>query len=120
MIDVFKRSNFTSDSNALAVDVLGELGEMWTFLGNASEAQVYSDAAEEITAVLNARLWSDDHFVTQLNTDGTFFDKVDYDSNLLATAFVNMTDARLHAVLKRVDSGVCTHAGVGTYISEQL
>ena len=68
MIDVFKRSNFTSDSNALAVDVLGELGEMWTFLGNVSKAQVYSDAAEEITAVLNARLWSDDHFVTQLST----------------------------------------------------
>ena len=42
MIDVFRRGNFTSDANSLAVDVFGEMALMWQFLGNFTEARVYS------------------------------------------------------------------------------
>ena len=120
MIDVFKRGNFTSDANALAVDVFGQLAAMHRFVGNESEAARYTAAAAGVTEALNRALWKQDHFVTQLNPDGSTRDFVDYDSNLLATAFVPMTAARAAAVLRRVDSGECTHAAPGTYISEKL
>lgn len=100
MIDVFKRANYTTDANALAVEVFGELGRMYAFLNNTEEASVYRAAAANITAALNSRLWRGDHFATQLNPDGTETDFVDYDSNLLATAFVPMSVERLEAVLQ--------------------
>ena len=120
MIDVFRRGNYTTDANALAVDVFTELSRMYTFLSNPREAAVYADAAGNITAALNAELWRGDHFATQLNPDGSEKDFVDYDSNLLATAFVPMSAERRQAVLRRVDSGSCTHAAPGTYISEKV
>jgi hypothetical protein len=58
--------------------------------------------------------------VTQLNPDGTTRDFVDYDSNLLATAFVPMSNAQRKKILTRIDGGNCTHAAPGTYISEKL
>lgn len=61
-----------------------------------------------------------DHFVTQLNPDGTTRDFVDYDSNLLAAAFVPMSNERRRSILRRIDAGNCTHAAPGTYISEKL
>jgi hypothetical protein len=120
MIDVFKRSNYTTDANALAVDVFHRLAKMWTFVGNATNANTYRESANAIVSAMNTLLWSTDHFVTQLNPDGTSTDFVDYDSNLLATAFVPMPMARKLAVLRRIDSGNCTHAAPGTYISEKL
>ena len=66
------------------------------------------------------QLWDGDHFVTQLNPDGTTRDFVDYDANLLATAFVPMSDERRKTILRRIDGGNCTHAAPGTYISERL
>ena len=50
MIDVFKRSNFTLDANALAVDVFGLLSSMFTFLGNETAAQLYATAATGVAA----------------------------------------------------------------------
>lgn len=123
MIDVFKRGNFTSDANSLAVDVFNEVGAMYAYLGDAAAAATYTEAAAKLAASINGRLWdaaSADHFVTQLNPDNTTADFVDYDSNLLAAAFVPMSGARRRAVLRRVDAGACTHAAPGTYISEKL
>ena len=58
--------------------------------------------------------------MTQLNPDGTTRDFVDYDSNLLAAAFVPMSNERRRSILRRIDAGNCTHAAPGTYISEKL
>jgi hypothetical protein len=71
---------------------------------------------------MNARLWdeeSDDHFITQLNPDGSTVDKVDYDSQLLAVAFGVLDDypGRRDRVLERVDNGEYTHVRA-TYASE--
>ena len=120
MIDVFRRGNFTTDANALAVDVFTELSRMFLYLSNSQAAGLYADTAFNISSALNERLWRHDHFATQLNPDGSERDFVDYDSNLLATAFVPMGSERLHATLRRVDNGSCTHAAPGTYISEKL
>lgn len=120
MVDVFRRGNFTTDANALAVDVFNTISQMHLHIDNPEEARLYADTAANISFALNARLWRGDHFATQLNLDGSEKDFVDYDSNLLATAFVPMSDKRLQAVLRRVDNGSCTHAAPGTYISEKL
>jgi hypothetical protein len=42
--------------------------------------------ADRIAAAMNTHLWSDDHYVTQMNPDGSTRDFIDYDSNLIATA----------------------------------
>jgi hypothetical protein len=63
MIDVFKRSNFTTDANSLAVDVFGLLSSMWMYLGNETASDIYSTAANGVTTALLAKLWDDDHFV---------------------------------------------------------
>ncbi len=59
----------------------------------------------------------DDHFVTQLNPDGTTRDFVDYDSNLIACAFGVAGVKRCQALLRRIDSGRCAHARA-TFVSE--
>jgi len=46
--------------------------------------------ASDITAAVNENLFdhsSGDHFITQLNADGSTRDFIDYDSNLIAVAF---------------------------------
>jgi hypothetical protein len=73
--------------------------------------------ADHIVAGMNAHLWAGDHYVTQLNPDGSTRDLVDYDSNLLAVAYGVAPADRAQAILDRVDSGPCTH-GRATWVSE--
>ena len=70
---------------------------------------------------INTHLWSaeDDHYVTQLNPDGSIRDFVDYDSNLLAIAIGVAPPDRASRIFKRVDAGVCTHVRP-TYVSEKF
>ena len=68
---------------------------------------------------MNEHLWAGDHYVTQLNPDGSTRDLVDYDSNLLAVAYGVATADRAQAILDRVDAGPCTH-GRATWVSERF
>lgn len=119
-IDTFRRANYTTDSNAAMVYLLGMLADAEAFLGNATGAAFYNQTAQNIAAAMNNALWdttSNDHFLTQRNPDGTSRDFVDYDANLLAIQAGVATGGRAQAILNRVDSGPCTHARA-TYVSE--
>jgi len=76
---------------------------------------------DNIVVSMNNLLWdkaSDNHYITQINPDKTTRDFVDYDSQLIAVAFGVTPMNKTQAVLKRVDSGSCTHARA-TYVSEK-
>lgn len=86
-IDVIVRENFTSDSNAAAVMILNKLADALEYLDrNGVQSRKLRSTSSAIAGAMNKLLWSpeDDHFITQLNPDGTTRDFVDYDSNLLA------------------------------------
>jgi hypothetical protein len=124
MIDVFIRANFTADSNAMMAGFLLEFAAAERAVGNATRADELIALAAKLRAAMNARLWSadGDHFVTQLNPDGSTRDFVDYDSNLIAVAHgVPNSTARSQAVLARVDRGRCSAAsGAGPqFVSEK-
>eukprot|EP00756_Hemistasia_phaeocysticola_P043787 Hpha_TRINITY_DN17358_c0_g1::TRINITY_DN17358_c0_g1_i1::g.138044::m.138044 len=121
-IDVLVRENYTSDSNAIMPLLLEEMAvaEEVVFQ-NATYAKALRATADGIAGVMNARLWSakeDDHYVTQLNPDGSTRDFVDYDSNLLAVAFGVAPADRAARILARVDRGNCTHIRA-TWASEK-
>lgn len=123
-IDVFRRGNFTSDSNPMMVKLLRDFAEAEHAHGNATNGDRLQAIAAGIAAAMDAKLWdtaSDDHYVTQLNPDGTTVDMVDYDSNLLAIAWGVAPAQRAQAALKRLDAGHCMQAGVAapTYVSEK-
>eukprot|EP01116_Phalansterium_solitarium_P023895 TRINITY_DN8585_c0_g1_i2.p1 TRINITY_DN8585_c0_g1~~TRINITY_DN8585_c0_g1_i2.p1 ORF type:complete len:774 (+),score=222.62 TRINITY_DN8585_c0_g1_i2:59-2380(+) len=120
-IDVFIRNNYTSDTNVMMVYVLREVANAEEFFGRHSDALAHRSQAEAISNAINKYLWSpdDDHYVTQMNPDGSLRDFVDYDSNLLAIALGVAWYDRTPKILKRVDSGNCTHARA-TYVSEKL
>lgn len=72
--------------------------------------------ADDMTTAINAKLWdskSNDHYITQLNPDGTKRDFIDYDSNLIAVAHQIPNTTRAANVFKRVDSGHCSSASGG-------
>eukprot|EP00727_Mastigamoeba_balamuthi_P014318 m51a1_g9510 hypothetical protein (1845) ;mRNA; f:691990-699199 len=118
-IDVFRRWDFTTDSNAMAMSVLADMADAEAFLGMKEEAREHLALAASIRDAMNRHLWAKDgdHFVTQMNADGTQRDLVDYDSNLLALAFgVPQGDAH-QAIFNRVDGGKCTHSRA-TWVSE--
>lgn len=117
-IDVFVRENYTSDTNAYMVELLRDVADAEAATGNSELASRHRRLSENIVDGMNAHLWSGDHYITQLNPDGTTRDFVDYDSNLLAVAFGVTSPARAAKVLARVDSGPCTHA-MPTYVSER-
>lgn len=79
MIDVFLRTNYTSDSNAMMVGFLREFADVEEFVGNVTGAAVLRAQADAMVTAMNARLWAvpgvgvggDDHFVTQLNPDNS-------------------------------------------------
>jgi hypothetical protein len=50
--------------------------------------------ASSVSSAINRRLWAGDHYVTQLNPNGSTTDFVDYDSNLIALAH----GVRLHGL----------------------
>lgn len=124
-IDVFIRNNYTSDTNAFMVKLLRDVADAERFVGDTGHATARQAMADDIVAGMNAHLWSGDHYITQLNPDGTTRDFVDYDSNLLAVAFGIAPADRAKAILARVDSGPCTHAAPGagrprpTWVSEK-
>jgi hypothetical protein len=90
MIDVFIRNNYTSDSNAMVVGFLQDFAEAENAVGNFTRAQELLDLADKVSAAVNAKLWASDaaggdHYITQLNSDGTTRDFVDY-GILIATS----------------------------------
>jgi len=120
-IDTFIRKNFTSDTNAMFVYLLKRFAAVETFVGNSTGANAYLRMAEGIIQAMNTWLWdpvSNDHYLTQINPDRTTRDFVDYDSQLLAVAFGVCPPERIASVLRRVDSGPCTHARA-TWVSEK-
>ena len=58
MIDVFLRSNYTADSNAMIVGFLGEFAEAEAALGNATGAATLRDVAMRVSHAMNLRLWA--------------------------------------------------------------
>ena len=82
MIDVFLRSNFTADSNAMVVGFLREFAEAEDAVGNGTGAASLRTLAGRVSDAVNALLWASDaagadHYITQLNPDGTTRDFVD-------------------------------------------
>jgi len=59
-----------------------------------------------------------DHYVTQLNPDGSTRDFIDYDANLIALAHGIASPDRAKKIFHRIDSGRCVH-GRATFVSER-
>ncbi len=117
-IDVFIRDHYASDTNAYMVEILREMADAERFLaapvtGTGRNGSYMSLAiqhevmARAIAAAMNTRLWAGDHYITQLNPDGTVRDFVDADANLLAVAFGIAPPARAALILRRLDAGGC-------------
>jgi len=125
MIDVFIRNNYTTDSNAMVVGLLRDFAGAERLLGNTDRAAELEGTAERVTAAINKYLWAGDaagadHYITQLNLDGTTRDFVDYDANLIAVAHSVSDTERSRLIQKRVDAGQCSAAnGAGPqFVSE--
>eukprot|EP00041_Stephanoeca_diplocostata_P004961 m.53855 g.53855 ORF g.53855 m.53855 type:complete len:798 (-) comp15471_c1_seq1:129-2522(-) len=128
MIDVFIRNNFTADSNAMLVGFLREFADAEEILGNVTGATHLRQLASAMATAMNADLWAadgvglggNDHYVTQLNPDGTTRDFMDYDSNLIAVAHSIPSLDRAQKILSRIDGGKCAAANGGgpQYVSE--
>ena len=131
MIDVFIREHYTSDSNAMMVGFLNEFADAEQAVGNTTGAAALRALSTQVSAAINAKLWDatdGDHYITQLNPDGSTRDFIDYDSNLIAVAH-GVTDGvpgRAEKILARVDQGppgtTCTAAKGGgpQYVSEKV
>jgi len=121
-IDVFIRDHYASDTNAYMVEILREMADAERFLavndghaGNSAGVELaagHEAMARSIAAAMNARLWAGDHYITQLNPDGSVRDFVDYDANLLAVAFGIASPARAALIMRRIDGGGCGPAPV--------
>ena len=140
-IDVFIRNNFTADTNAMMVGFLQEFADAEERVGNITGANNLRNISNSIAFAMNDYLWNkttNDHYITQLNKDGSTADFVDYDANLMAVANKVCNDeyilpsrnplgnkkemsqqgyafkqkksnSRCLSLLSRVDSGQCTH-----------
>lgn len=121
-IDVFIRDHYASDTNAYMVEILREMADAERFLavndghaGNSAGVELAAEheaMARSIAAAMNARLWAGDHYITQMNPDGSVRDFVDYDSNLLAVAFGIAPPARAALIMRRINGGGCGPAPV--------
>lgn len=118
MIDVFLRSNFTTDTNAALVGFLGEFADAENAVGNQTGAQMLRELSLQIKESMNKYLWRDDHYVTQWNypDERSFRDFIDYDANLIAASFV-ADEEKARRVLARIDSGKCRRSA--TWVSEK-
>lgn len=120
-IDVIVRENYTSDSNAIAPFIFREFVRIFNVLHvNEELCTDLLKISDAIVKNMNDMLWDvndNDHFITQLNLDGTTRDFVDYDANLLAIAFDVTSLERSKTILTRVDSGPYTHIR-GTWCCE--
>jgi len=120
MIDVFIRGNFSSDTNAMAVGFLRDFADAEEAVGNQTGAVQLRKIATQVAEAMDAMLWNnetDDHYVTQLNPDGTSRDFVDYDANLIALAHGIAPTDRAERAFARIDGGRCVH-GRATFVSE--
>jgi len=121
MIDVFIRNNFSTDTNAMAVGFLYDFADAEEAVGNATGATHLRTVASSVAQAVDAMLFSNetgDHYVTQLNPDGSTRDFVDYDANLIALAHGVASNDRAKKVFGRIDSGRCVH-GRATFVSER-
>lgn len=126
-IDVIVRENYTSDSAAIIVPLFRQIADFYDFMGEDAEfSSLLRQISSRVADGMNAQLWAPtaadgsggDHYVTQVNPDGTSRDFVDYDSNLLTVAFGIAPPDRISKLLTRVDSGEFTHIRA-TWCSEK-
>jgi hypothetical protein len=117
-IDVFIRENFTSDSNAFIVYILNEMAKAQESLDEKDKAAANLNMAKDVKEGMNKYLWADDHYITQINFDGTKRDFLDYDANLLAVACGVAPPERAKLVLDKLDRSPCMHTK-GNYPSEK-
>ncbi|GBG32963.1 Hypothetical Protein FCC1311_091892 [Hondaea fermentalgiana] len=117
MIDVFLRSNYTTDTNAALVFFFDEFAAAEDAVGNATGAENLRLLASQIRSGVDAHLWREDHYVTQWDfpSNTSFRDFVDYDANLLAASFV-ANASRAQQIFRRIDGGKCQKAP--TWVSE--
>jgi len=120
MIDVFIRNNFATDTNAMAVGFIRDFADAEEVVGNATGAAHLREVAAMVARATDSMLWDNetgDHYVTQLNPDGTSRDFVDYDANLIALAHGIPGADRAKRAFARIDGGRCVH-GRATFVSE--
>jgi len=123
MIDCFLRENYTTDSNVMMPRFARDFALVEDFMGNSSGAIALRNIATRMVDAVNTgpfSLWddqSDDHYVTNKNLDNSTRDFVDYDGNLIAVANEVAPYGWAQRILKRVDSGKCTHSRA-TFVSE--
>lgn len=91
MIDVFIRNNYTADSNAMVVGFIRDFAEAERLVGSADRAAELEATALRVIEAVNNKLWAapeagSDHYITQLNKDGSTRDFVDY-GDMLASVF---------------------------------
>ena len=96
-IDVLVREHYTSDSNSMLVYFLQKIADYYEYMHIDNEfvmelRQLSDTISKNIVKYLYDSV-SDDHFVTQLNEDGSTRDFVDYDSNLMTIAYGILKDS---------------------------
>ena len=120
-VDGFKRSNFTAETNMFTFEVFRRLALVEAHFGNSSGAAKASAVAATLKASINVQLWdnsSADHYVTQLNPDGSVADFLDIDGNLIAVALGIADDTRAQAIMKRLKTLPCIRpGGYGTMVT---
>lgn len=119
-VDVFRRSGFTLDTNAMAVHVLDRVGQAARYLGEFAIAESLYTTARMITVGLEALWDGKDHYVTSRGRNwDQIEDKVDAE-NYLMVAFGLVDPDRGELMLERMDSGPFAHPGAkGTWVSER-
>jgi hypothetical protein len=108
--------------NAMLVGFFKEFGAAEDAVGNKTGATTMRALSKRTAFAMTEFLWhekDDDHFVTQRNLDGSLRDMVDYDANLIALAHGVVQPDKAAKVLRRIDSGQCTH-GRATWVSERI
>ena len=120
------RGNFTSDTNIYMVHYLRELAAAHSALGHPEQrSREMLQIAANISNAVNTYLWADDengddHYITQLNHDGTSADYVDYAANAMAIWQGVADEERAKKIVRRIAQGNCTGAGKrGTWVSER-
>ena len=121
-IDVFRRSGYTLDTNAMTIRLMEAMAESAEACDDPASATRYGDFAKRLRAGLYQHLWDGhDHFVTERHPDGSTRDFIDYDGNLAAIDFGALhSAAEEQAVLHRIDKNPIAHpGGRGTWVSER-
>ena len=111
------------ETNIFTFEVYRRLAEVETHFGNGSGAARATAVAATLKASINERLWDNvtaDHYVTQLNPDGSVADYLDIDGNLMAVAFGVADGTRAKAITDRLKTLACIRpGGYGTMLTGQ-